>query len=85
MLARKLSPERGWTRSGVPTRTLGPERGGLEEEVPHQLEKGTSESERGRWLEEGWIARSHIGWGGNETFFTKVWKPLPSKRVLKKP
>ena len=26
--------------------------------------------------------RSHVGWGGNETFFTRVWKPLPNRRVL---
>jgi len=33
--------------------------------------------------EEGWIVRSHIGWGENKTPFTRVWKPLPSRRVLK--
>jgi len=26
--------------------------------------------------EEEWIVRSHIGWGGEESFFIRVWKPL---------
>ena len=34
-------------------------------------------------LEGRWIVRSHISWGGDETFFIRVWKPLPSKRILK--
>ena len=29
------------------------------------------------------IVRSHIGWEENKTFFIKVWKPLPYRRVLK--
>ena len=33
--------------------------------------------------EGGWIVRSHIGWGGVGAFFIRVWKPLPSIRVLK--
>ena len=31
---RRLSPEGGWTRGGMPARTLGPKGGGLE--VPHR-------------------------------------------------
>ena len=26
---------------------------------------------------------SHIGWGGEQTLFIRVWKPSPTKRVLK--
>ena len=33
--------------------------------------------------QRGWIVRSHIGWGGDEAFFIRVWKPLLSRRVLK--
>ena len=34
-------------------------------------------------LEEGWIVRSHIGWGGERSILYKVWKPLPSRCILK--
>ena len=34
-------------------------------------------------LKEGWIVRSHIDWEENKTFFIMVWKPLPSRHVLK--
>ena len=31
----------------------------------------------------GWIVRSHVGYRGERNIFKRVWKPLPSKRVLK--
>ena len=31
----------------------------------------------------GWIVRSHIGWRGERNIPIRVWKPLPSRRVLK--
>ena len=55
--AKRLSPRRGWTRAGVPARTLGPEGG--------RFRDPTSVGEE------------------NETPFIRVWKPLPSRRVLK--
>ena len=65
---KRLSLEGGWTRDGVPARTLGPEGGGLW--VPHQLEKGMSGSEDGG-PRRGWIVRSHIGWGGERNILYK--------------
>ena len=53
----------------MPTRMLGPKRGGLG--VPHRLEKGTSASEDAG-PEEGWIVRSHIGWGGEQNMLIRV-------------
>ena len=59
------------------------------------INKQFSDSEILRWLErgnsasedagprKGWIMRSYIGWRGDETFFVKVWKSLPSRCVLK--
>ena len=32
---------------------------------------------------EGWIVRSHIGWGGERNTLYKGVGPLPSRRVLK--
>ena len=29
------------------------------------------------------FVRFHVGWGGKEAFFIRVWKPLPSRHVLK--
>ena len=34
-------------------------------------------------LEGGWIVMSHIGWEGEQTTIYRVWKPSPSRRVLK--
>ena len=34
-------------------------------------------------LQGGWIVRSHIDWRGNEAFLIRMWKPLPSRYVLK--
>ena len=56
---KDAGPQRGWTQGGVPTRTLGPKKGGHEAvyqqghwpqrgvdwRVPQRLEKGTSASE----------------------------------------
>ena len=46
-----------------------------------------NECQRGRWPRKGegggWIVRSHIGWGGERNIFIRVWKPLPSRHVLK--
>ena len=56
MPARRLGPEGGWTRGGVPTRTLG--------------------------LEGVDLDPTSIG-EENDTLFIRVWKPLPSKRILK--
>ena len=50
--------------------------------VPHRLERGTSTSEDAG-PERGWIVRSHICWRGEQSIFIRVWKPLPSRRVLK--
>ena len=54
--------------------------GGLE--VPHRLKKGTSASEDAG-PRRGWIVRSHIVWRGEQSIFIMVWKPLPSRHVLK--
>ena len=37
MPARRLFPKGGWTRGGVPARTLGLEGGGVDCDVPHWL------------------------------------------------
>ena len=34
-------------------------------------------------LEGGWIVMSHIGWEENKPPFISVWKPSPSRRILK--
>ena len=41
---KTLSLKGGWTPSGVLERTLSPE-GGVDCEIPHQLERGTSVNE----------------------------------------
>ena len=33
---------------------------------------------------KGWIVRSHVDWRGELNILYKVWKPLPSIRVLKR-
>ena len=50
MPARRLSPEGGWTRGGVPARTLGPERGELRS--PTSIRE-RNECQRGRWAPMG--------------------------------
>ena len=78
---RRMSFEGGWTRGGVPSRTLDPERGwiggltSIEEEY---------ECQRGRWALKGgglWDPTS-VG-AKNKAPFIRVWKPLPSRHVLK--
>ena len=68
-------PDNGWCAS----KDAGPRRG-EDCEIPHRLERGTSASvnvgpRRGVDCE--------IPHQGNEAFFIRVWKPLPSKCVLK--
>ena len=62
------------------SKDAGPRRG-LNWEVPHQLEKGISARTLGP--KGGWIVRSPSGGKENETFFIRVWKPLPRRRVFK--
>ena len=66
------------TRNGVLARTLSPKRSGLG--CPTSIGEGNSASENAA-LNEGWIVRSKSVGEENETFFIKVWKPLPSRRV----
>ena len=40
-----VEPWRGWTPVGVPARTLGPKGGGVDCEIPHRMERGTSTNE----------------------------------------
>ena len=69
--AKEIELRQGWTPSGVPARTLGPEEGGLGS--PTSTGEG-NECERGRWAPKGgggWIVRSHIGWGGKRSILYK--------------
>ena len=63
----------------MPTKTLSPKGGGLE--VPHRLKKGMSASEDAGPRRSEWIVRSQSVVVENETFFIRVWKPLPRRRV----
>ena len=76
----EAEPQRGWTRGGC-QHDARPWRGWI---------GGSHIDWRREWVsvrtlgsEGEWIVRSHIGWEENETFFVRVWKPLPSKCVLK--
>ena len=81
----RCTSEEAKPRSGVDTRwcaskDVGPWKR-ADWGVPHWLEKGTSASEDARPRRGGggglWDPTS-VG-EGNETFFTRVWKPLPSR------
>ena len=89
--SRMLSLKEGWTlQNAEPRREVDtlwcvsedarPQRG-VDCEIPHQLESGKTTIEKGGRVSSGlW---SHIGWGGKQTFFIRVWKLLPSRHVLK--
>ena len=55
---RRPSPERGWTRDGVPTRTLGPKEGWIG--GSHIDWKRERVSTRTMGPEREWIMKSHI-------------------------
>ena len=79
--ARRLSPKGGWTRGGVPARMLAPKGGGLW--GPASIGEG-NECQRGCWIPKGgglWDPTS-VG-EENKAFFIRVWKPLPSRHILK--
>ena len=44
-------------------------------------EWNTLSKDAGPWRE--WIVISHIGWGGERNTIIRVWKPLPSRRILR--
>ena len=79
----KAKPRRGVIRGGVLGRTLGPKGGVLGLGGPTSIGEG-NECQRGRWAPKGgglWDPTSVEE--ENETSLIKVWKPLPSRRVLK--
>ena len=82
VLARRLNLEGGgWTLGSVPARTLGPEEGWIG--GPHSIREG-KECQWEHWALKGvglWDPTS-VG-EENEACFIRVWKPLPSRRVLK--
>ena len=71
---KEAKPRRGWTRGSVPARTLGSEGGWI----------GGSHVNGGRERVSAshWVPNTSIG-EENEAFFIRVWKPLPSRHVLK--
>ena len=50
--------------------------------IPHRLDERKSASDDAG-PKDGWIVMSHIGWGGEQITLYKVWKPSPSRRILK--
>jgi len=77
----EVESQRGWTRDGVPARTLRPKGGWIEGSHIDWRRKRVPARTLGP--KGGWIVRSHIGWEEYKTFFIRVWKPLTSRRVLK--
>ena len=78
------SPKRTISTSGgldMPVMTLGPEQGWIE--GPTLIGEG-NESQQRHWApkEGGLWDPTSVG-EENEAFFTRVWKPLPSKHILK--
>ena len=69
MLARRLSPEEGWTRSGVPARTLGPKEGRIR--GSHIDWRRERVPERTLGPEGGWIVRSQLDWVGEQNILYK--------------
>ena len=80
MCSEEVESRMGWTRGGVPTRTLDLEGGGLGFHIDGRRERVPT---RTLGPEGGSIVRSHVGWGGERNIQIRVWKPLPSRRVLK--
>ena len=60
---------------------LGPIRGGFGGGPTSIGER--NECQRGRWALKGVDYNVPHGWGGEQTLFIRVWKPSPSRRVLK--
>ena len=75
----EAEPQRGMdTRQCTKARTLGPEG-----EVPHQLKKGTSASEDAQPLKGVDYEIPYRLGRRTKHHLQRVWKPLPSRRVLK--
>ena len=80
-VGEEAKPQRGWTQGSVPARTLGPEGGWIE--GFHIIGEG-NECQQGRWApKENGLSDPTLVGRRTETFFIRVWKPLPSRRVLK--
>ena len=62
--ARRLNPKRGGHKVVCQQGRWAPKGGGLG--GPHRLEKGTSVNEN-VGSQRGWIVRSHISWGGEQS------------------
>ena len=66
---------RGWTREGVPARTLGLERGWIGgSHIDWRRERVPA---RTLGPEDGWIVRSHIGWRGERNTLYKGMETSP--------
>ena len=78
---KEAEPRRGVDMRRCACKDAGPWRG-MDRGVSHWLEKGTSVSEN-IGSRRGWIVRSHIGWGGEQSIIYNVWTPFPSRYILK--
>ena len=77
--SEEAEPRRGVDMRRCASKDTGPQGGGLWH-IDWRRERVLA---RTLGLEGVWIVRSHIGWEENETPFIRMWKPLPSRRVLK--
>ena len=83
MPAFSLFPEGGVDTRRCASKDAGPQRGVFLGAVPHRLEEGNSASEDAGPRRGGGLCCPTLVGEENKSPFIRVWKPFPSRRVLK--